>query len=98
MPLAAGTKLGPFEILAPIGAGGMGEVQRPEIRAEGKLRSGRVTRDSEKATPRRIQFTGAAQEEFYPVAGLVSFPLLFHSIKDGQWSKLLNPVDLYSSP
>ena len=28
MTLAAGTRLGPFEILAPIGAGGMGEVYR----------------------------------------------------------------------
>ena len=28
MPLSAGTRLGPCEILAPIGAGGMGEVYR----------------------------------------------------------------------
>ncbi|MFM2125702.1 MAG: hypothetical protein RL328_2153 [Acidobacteriota bacterium] len=28
MPLAAGTRLGPHEILAPIGAGGMGEVYK----------------------------------------------------------------------
>ena len=28
MPLCAGDKLGPYEVLAPIGAGGMGEVYK----------------------------------------------------------------------
>ena len=47
MPLSAGARLGPYEILAPVCAGGMGEV----FRARDTERScpGWLTRHSEKA-------------------------------------------------
>src|SRR3984957_15823856 len=62
MPLSVGTKLGSYEILAPIGAGGMGEVYRardtklkrnvalkvlPEIFASDPERMARFQREAE---------------------------------------------------
>ena len=37
MPLSAGTRLGPYEILAPIGAGGMGEVWKARDTRLGRI-------------------------------------------------------------
>src|SRR3954462_5236780 len=35
MPIASGTKLGPYEVVSPVGAGGMGEVyQAKDLRLE----------------------------------------------------------------
>jgi serine/threonine protein kinase len=43
MPLTVGDRLGPYEILAPIGAGGMGEVYRAKdtkLKREVALKTG----------------------------------------------------------
>src|SRR5712692_7128779 len=37
MPLAAGTRLGPYEVLSPAGAGGMGEVYRARDTRLGRI-------------------------------------------------------------
>ena len=61
MTLAAGSKLGPYEILAPIGAGGMGAVYR--------ARDPRVGRDVAIKVSSE-QFTDRFTREIHAVAAL----------------------------
>ena len=57
MPLSAGTRLGPYEILSPIGAGGMGEVYR--------ARDTRLQRDvAIKVLPERVADSAKALARF----------------------------------
>ena len=46
MPLSAGTKLGPYEIVAPIGAGGMGEVYRAKDTRLDRIVAVKVSREN----------------------------------------------------
>jgi serine/threonine protein kinase len=61
MTLAPGSKLGPYEILAPIGAGGMGEVYRAHDSRIGRDVAIKVSSE---------QFTDRFTREIHAVAAL----------------------------
>jgi serine/threonine protein kinase len=65
MPLANGTKLGPYEIVAPIGAGGMGEVYRAR-----DTRLDRVV--AIKVLPEHLADTPASRQRFEREAKSIS--------------------------
>ncbi|MDP9268632.1 MAG: protein kinase [Acidobacteriota bacterium] len=65
MPLAPGTKLGPYEISSPLGAGGMGEVYR--------ARDTRLDRDvALKVLPQHLSTSGQLRERFEREARAIS--------------------------
>jgi len=61
MTLTAGTRLGPYEILAPIGAGGMGEVYKARDTRLGRIVAIKLSRE---------QFSGRFEREARAVAAL----------------------------
>src|SRR5499425_3444472 len=65
MTLSAGTKLGPYEILAPLGAGGMGEVY--------KARDTRLERTVEiKVLPQHLSDSPEVRQRFEREAKTIS--------------------------
>lgn len=54
MPLAPGLKLGPYEVLSPIGAGGMGEVYRAKDTRLGRDVALKILPESFAKEPERL--------------------------------------------
>src|SRR5438034_6210287 len=55
MPLSAGTRLGPYEIVSPLGAGGMGEVYRATDTRLGRVVAIKVLPDGVAASPQTLE-------------------------------------------
>jgi serine/threonine protein kinase len=54
MPLSTGTRLGPYEIIAALGAGGMGEVYRARDVRLGRVVAIKILRSTVAADPERL--------------------------------------------
>src|SRR5271168_1698449 len=77
MLLSVGDKLGPYEILAPVGKGGMGEVWKARDTRLGRVVAIKVSQE---------QFTDRFEREARAVAAL-NHPNIQHAVR--RWSELL---------
>src|SRR5215469_205382 len=66
MPLSSGVRLGPYEILAPLGAGGMGEVYRARDTRLERIVAVKILPAQFSADPIRKQRLERGQDHFQP--------------------------------
>ena len=87
MRLTAGTRLGPFEIVAPLGAGGMGEVYRARDTRLGRDVALKVLPEALAASPDRL---ARFEREARTVAGLAHPNIVvLHTIEEHAGTKFL---------
>ena len=83
MPLSPGRRLGPYEIVAPLGAGGMGEVYRARDTGLKREVALKVLPDSFTADPDRM---ARFQREAEVLASLnIPTSLRYTQSKSGRW-------------
>ena len=70
MPLSAGARLGPYEIVSPIGAGGMGEVYKARDPRLGRDVAIKILHETVSGEPDRLQ----RFEQEARAAGLLNHP------------------------
>ena len=87
MPLTPSSRLGPYEILAPLGAGGMGEVWRARDPRLGRDVAIKVLPDAVAASPERL---ARFEREARAVAAL-NHPniVVLHSIEEAEGTRFL---------
>ena len=87
MPIVAGTRLGPYEILAPLGAGGMGEVYRARDTRLGREIAVKVLPTDVASSPDRL---ARFEREARTVASL-NHPniVVLHSIEESSGTRFL---------